>query len=290
MHISNRMSVHCKLLTATLLFLAMPFSMTAQKKLPKDFCIDKNEMSLFDMINLLRVDYGKGRLQLSASLSYVAELHVNDLQNNNPDTSICNLSSWSDKGDWAPCCYTKYLHNPNCMWDKPKELTPYTYRGYEMVTFFEDDFTVDSIIDLWSDSKKVLDMLLTRGDHAKKKWICAGIGISENYVSLWFGQGKDKLKEPGICDKGSQNNDTVTTIVSTNKQNTYYLIFGSFNNMHDAREARKKIKNDEFKNCNILVKNDKYRVYLNKYSSLKEAMFAKQQLHFEYREAWILKD
>lgn len=289
MHISGRYSVIYSLLISTLFFLTSPLSLTAQKKLPKDFCISNMENNLFEMVNRLRTDYGKPQLQLSASLSYVADLHVGDLENNHPDTSICNLSSWSDKGDWTACCYNKYLHKPGCMWDKPKELTPYPYRGYELVTFFEDDFNTDSISNLWSDSKEVLDMILTRGNYAKKKWVCAGIGISNNYVSLWFGQRKDKLKEPSICDKGNSTIDTIPAIVTTNKSNIYYLVFGSYNNMHDAREERKKFKND-FKNCDILVKNDKYRIVLNKFNSLKEAMYAKQQLPFEYREAWILKD
>jgi hypothetical protein len=273
-----------------MLILAMPFVTLGQKTLPNDFCIDRIESTLFENINLLRVDYGKPELQQSASLCYVAEQHVNDLQSNNPDTSVCNLSSWSDKGDWTPCCYTKYLHNPNCMWDKPKELTPYTYRGYELVTFIEEDFNADSIINLWSDSKETLDMILTRDNFANKKWICAGIGISENYISLWFGQRKDQLRVPDICDDGNDSNIIIPTMASRSTSNTYYLIFGSHANMHDAREACRRLKNNEFKNCDILVKNDKYRVYLNKFNSLQEVMYAKQQLPFTYREAWILKD
>lgn len=290
MHIYNRLSICCNRLIMIFLFLAIPFVTICQKTLPNDFCIDRIESNLFENINLLRMDYGMPELQLSASLSYVAELHVNDLQNNNPDTSICNLSSWSDQGEWTPCCYTKYLYNPDCMWDKPKELTPFNYRGYELVTFFEEDFNTDSIINLWSDSKETLDMILTRANYANKKWICAGIGISENYIALWFGQRRDKLKKPDICDKGNGDNIVDPAITVTNKSNTYYLIFGSHKNMHDAREAYKKLKSDDFKNCDILVKNDKYRVYLNKFNSLREAMYAKQHLPFAYKEAWILKD
>ncbi len=290
MFVLSRISNYYKLLILLIIFLAFSSSLIGQKQLPKDFCIDKNEINLFDMINVLRVDYSKPELQLSASLSYVADLHVNDLQNNNPDTSICNLSSWSDKGDWTPCCYTKYLHNPDCMWDKPKELTPYPYRGYELVTFFEEGINTDSIINLWSNSKEVLDMILTRGSYAKKKWICAGIGINDNYVSLWFGQRKDNLKKPNICDTIDDITDTIPTSIATNKTNSYYLIFGSYKDMHEAKSERKRIKDDGFKNCDILANDNKHRVYLNKFNSMKEAMFAKQQLPFKYKGAWILKD
>lgn len=273
----------------TFIFLMSTYTF-AQNKLPEDFCINNSEADLFYKINELRIDYGKPKLQLSASLSYVAQLHVNDLQINNPDTSVCNLSSWSGNGDWTPCCYTKYLHNPDCMWDKPKELTPYPYRGYELVVFIQDDFNTDTIINLWSDSKEVLDMLLTRGTYSKKKWICAGVAINDNYVSLWFGQRRDKLKSPEICNVEDIviNELPVTALVS--KPNVYYLIFGSFDRLREAKEAWKNMKKDNFEKSDILEKNNKYRVYLNKYGSMKEAMFAKQQLPFSYREAWILKD
>ncbi|MFK5856117.1 MAG: SPOR domain-containing protein [Bacteroidota bacterium] len=263
---------------------------TAQKSLPVDFCIENSEANLFTMINQLRVDYGKPELQLSSSLCFVAEMHVNDLQNNRPDTSICNLSSWSNKGEWTSCCYTKYAHKPDCMWDKPKELTPYPYRGYELVAFIQDDFNNDTILNLWADSKEVLDMILTRGQYAKKKWICAGIGISDNYISLWFGQRRDKLKKPDNCNFETENNDTTSTVLTTTKTNTYYLIFGSFQNIRDAKEARKRTKEADFKNCDILTKNNKIRLYLDKFGSMREAMYAKQQLPYTYREAWILKD
>lgn len=146
----------------------VPNITTSQNLIPEEFCLSNNEFNLFEKVNLLRLDYEKRQLQLSSSLSYVAKAHVEDLQNNKPDTSICNLSSWSDKGDWTACCYNKYIHNPDCMWDKPKELTPYPYRGYELVTYFEEGTHVDSIIDLWSDSKEVLDMILTRGNYKKR--------------------------------------------------------------------------------------------------------------------------
>ena len=289
MYLLSILSGYYRSLITILLLVLMSFSVAAQKKIPKDFCISNDEKNLFEMVNLLRADYDKKKVQLSTSLNYVADLHVYDLQINNPDTSICNLSSWSDKGAWTPCCYTKYLHNPDCMWDKPKELTPYLYRGYELVTCIDDDFNTDSIINLWSDSKEVLDMILTRGNYSKKKWICGGVGISKNYVSLWFGQRKDALKEPVTCVDELNDSDSVPIIVLANQPTAYYLIFGSHTNMYDAREGRKKVKTD-FENSDILIKNDKYRVYLNKFSTMKEAMFAKQQLPSEYREAWILKD
>lgn len=290
MHIPNHITGNLKYILLIITLILLSNIVVGQKKIPKEFCLSNDEANLFDLVNQMRVDYEKSQLQLSASLSFVASTHINDLQNNRPDTSICNMSSWSNKGDWTPCCYNKYVHDPDCMWDKPKELTPYPYRGYELITYFEEGFNNDTVINLWSDSKGVLDMILTRGAYSKKRWICGGISIGSNYVSLWFGQRKDAQKSPVICENNKQNIDTINPIASTNGSNIYYLIFGSFPNMHDAREELKKAKDNDFKDSDILVKNDKYRIYLNKYSSLKEAMFAKQQLPYEYNEAWILKD
>ncbi len=273
-----------------LLLLIFPAVLLSQKTIPDEFCMSNDELNLFDRINMIRTDYDKKEIQLSSSLSYVAKLHVNDLETNHPDTSICNSSSWSDKGTWSPCCYNSYVLNPDCMWDKPNELTPYPYRGYELVTYFEDEFDNDSIVNLWSDSKEVLDMILTRGNHEKKNWICGGVAIGNNYISLWFGQRRDAQKGPVICKNEERIIDTTLTRVAVTKVNYYYLIFGSFPNMHNAKESLRDIIDDGFENADILVGNNKFRLYLDKYSSLKEAMYAKQQLTYKYREAWILKD
>ena len=270
-------------------YLFLPITSEAQHKIPDDYCISAEEMQLFNQINELLTDYDKTKLKISASLSYVAHTHVNDLQNNRPDTSICNLSSWSDKGSWKACCYNPYVLNEKCMWDKPKELTTYPYRGYELVTFFEDEISVDSVIRLWSTSREVLDMILTREKYKQKKWICMGIGINEHYVSVWFGQRADKTAKPHICDQTSSSTAVATT-ASQQKKSFYYLIYGSFDNLRDAKEALKRIQKNDFPKAGVLEKNNRTRIYLDKFNNLKEANFAKQNLPYTYREAWILKD
>ena len=270
-------------------YLFLPITSEAQHKIPDDYCISAEEMQLFNQINELLTDYDKTKLKISASLSYVAHTHVNDLQNNRPDTSICNLSSWSDKGSWKACCYNPYVLNEKCMWDKPKELTTYPYRGYELVTFFEDEISVDSVIRLWSTSREVLDMILTREKYKQKKWICMGIGINEHYVSVWFGQRADKTAKPHICDQTSSSTAVATT-ASQQGESFYYLIYGSFDNLKDAKEALKRIQKNDFPKAGVLEKNNRTRIYLGKFNNLKEANFAKQNLPYTYREAWILKD
>lgn len=260
----------------------------SQKNNPDNFCLSDDEMRLFEQINKLREDYDQKSLQLSASLSYVAKLHVEDLFVNHPDTSICGLSSWSDKGDWKACCYNPYVLNEECMWAKPKELTSYPFRGYELVTYFEDDFTIDSVIHLWSGTKAVLDLVLTRGNYTDKNWICMGIGINKDYVSVWFGQRADQSRRPKICDSTTKK-AVIEEQHNSSTDGFFYLIFGSFDDINDAKEALRKIKKDNFPDAEILVKDGLNRIYIGKFDTLKAAMFAKQNLSYSYQDAWILK-
>jgi len=258
----------------------------AQKKLPADFCISSEEMQLFNYINSIREEYGKKPVKLSASLSFVAKTHVKDLLENHPDTSICNLSSWSDKGDWVACCYNAYIPKPECMKKKPTELTPYPYYGYEMAAFFEDDYSLDNLDSIWSDTKQVLDMILTRGDWEKKKWIVAGVGINEHYVSVWFGQRADSQKTPKVCS----GKEVAAVSLDQKSGQWFYLIIASFSDPADAREALRRTKKSGFNKAGILNNGENHRVFLGKYNSLKEATFMKEKLPPTYRNAWILKN
>ncbi|MCF6170388.1 MAG: SPOR domain-containing protein [Bacteroidales bacterium] len=277
--------------TGAFAVLAILFSahLFAQKNIPDDFCISHQEQQLFERLNILLEAYGKKPLQASPSLYYVAKLHVGDLAQNHPDTSVCNLSSWSGNGDWTACCYTPYLPNQDCMWDKPKELTRYPYRGYELVSYFEDEFNVDSVISLWGNSRQVLDMLLTDGNFAKKKWVCMGVGMNSNYVSVWFGQREDRAKKLVPCDTSDFQAAVPTSTSQSGEVPVYYLIVGSLTEMRDAKEYLKRLKKNGFEQAGILSGNQNHRIYISRYNNLKEAMFAKKQLPFSYRGAWVLK-
>jgi len=257
-----------------------------QKKIPSSFCVSPEEFQLLDFVNSIRQEYGMKPVKLSASLSFVAKTHVDDLLQNHPDTSICNLSSWSDKGKWTPCCYNAYIPNPLCMKKKPKELTPYPYYGYEMAAYFQDDFSLDSLVPMWSDTKQVLDMILTRGEWAEKKWVVAGVGINNHYVSVWFGQKPDHQRYPKVC-KGSSKGSKSTLV--THSPSFFYLIIASFTNKADAGEALKRTGKNGFKNAGILHVGKNYRVYLDKFNTLKKASFENEKLPATYSDAWILK-
>ncbi|MBN2638594.1 MAG: SPOR domain-containing protein [Bacteroidales bacterium] len=261
------------------------FYVDAQHKIPSGYCMTSEEEQVAEAINKIREVYHKKPLELSVSLSFVAHTHVNDLQVNHPDTSICNLSSWSDKGSWTPCCFNPYVVKQECMWDKPKELTTYRYRGYELASYFQDGMNVDSLVKFLQDADDALDMILTQNDWEKKSWICLGVGLSDNYASIWFGQRPDAEGKPKIC-KNNRHKETVKTEIH---QKVYYLIAGSFPNMSDAKEALRRTKKNGFDQAGILEAKGRIRLYLDKYKSLKEATKARKKLPYEHRKAWILQ-
>lgn len=270
----------------------------AQKELPKDLCISSEEYRLYELINALRRVNDMPAIDLSASMTHVAHLHIADLNQNHPDTSICNLHSWSDKGEWTSCCYQAYVPNQDCMWDKPKQLTPYKYRGYELAYFDPEGINPDSLMMFWITIPEVQDMLLNRAAYKKKKWLAAGVGIEQGYAVLWFGQVKDKLKAPTICNpkkavgiaiKKPQKKTSKKVVVINKETGRFYLIFGSYNKQKDAEKQIKKYVKAGFRDAKIVISSKKIRISLSDHPDLDAAKAAKAKLNKQYQDAWIIK-
>jgi hypothetical protein len=260
-----------------------------------NFCITTAELNFSESINKFRRENRMSEIPLSTSLSFVAKTHVADLQLNRPDTSICTTASWSDKGIWKSCCYNSYIHRPECMWEKPKELSNYPFRGYEIVYFEENLLQPDMVADLWFSVPEVVDFILGKGAHSDKKWAAMGVGIGENYLSLWMGQRTDPNRKPAVCAKGNEiflapfTNDT-SAKTSVKNTNRYYIIYGIFGSLQEAQTALKTHKNNGFEHAVIVTKDNKIRVALNVLDNLKDAIAAKEKLPAEYSDSWILKD
>ncbi len=270
------------------------FSMAyGQHTIPSSFCISPAEKALAVSINNIRIKNGKKPIPLSVSLSYVAKTHVHDLSVNHPDTSICNLSSWSNKGKWTACCYNSYVVNHDGMWKKPQELTSYRYRGYEMAAYMQDGLVPDTLIAIWKSTRESLDMILTEGNWKKKNWECMGIGLNKQYAAVWFGQRPDSKGKPKVCWEKT-NNKPEYQVVNHSTNNTpkipvYYLIIGKYENMKDANEALRRFRKTGFKKAGIIQRDHKIRIYANHYKGFKAALKAKQKLPHTYKDAWILK-
>jgi hypothetical protein len=276
-------------------WILLPVFAYPQSHTVDNFCISASEEKFAATINQFRKANRLADISLSASLSFVAKTHIADLQLNKPDTSICTSGSWSNKGIWKACCYNSYIYQPECTWDKPKELTNYPFRGYEIVYMEEGILKPDSVAALWLSIPEIIDFVLGRGDHSDKKWSAMGIGIGENYLSLWLGQRPDPAGKPTICDQNAPAfiapfADRIETNGKSSKTIRYYIIFGIYRTMTEAQEAVLHHKNNGFENAVIVTKDNKIRVALNYFESLKEAMAAKEKLDPSFSDSWILKD
>lgn len=153
---------------------------------------------LATLINDYRVEQGLAAIPLSASLTQVAEAHVNDLEENNPDTGDCTLHSWSENGDWTTCCYTADNAEAECMWMKPEEITGgvYASEGYEIAALHTSSMNPERALDLWQSSDAHHDVILNRDDWAAVEWKAMGVGISAHYAVAWFGTEDDPAGTP----------------------------------------------------------------------------------------------
>jgi len=174
------------------------------KPAPPSFCISSMEYKLYNMINAYRHRYDLPPIPLSKSLCVVASTHVRDLFFHHPDQGSCNAHSWSDQGSWKPFCYPRDENKKNSVWDKPKELTTYRGKGYEIVYWENNATVIDSIIAFWKSMDYFNSFLMNTGKWQGKKWNAIGIGIHENYACAWFGELPDPEGEPFICGQEPQ--------------------------------------------------------------------------------------
>jgi hypothetical protein len=274
-------------LTGLLVLLFGAGNLFAQKSIPSSYCLHPLEKQLADSINRMRERQGKKALPLSVSLSFVARTHVEDLMQNHPDTGICNLSSWSNKGRWKACCYNAYVPQHDGMWKKPQELTKYPYRGYELAAYMQDSMNIDTVLRYWKESPEAMNMILTNGLWKKKSWACMGVGINRHYLSVWFGQRADNQGRPKICHTGGKNQKPEK---QTTDRHGYYLIYGSFPQMSYASRALRQIKAKGFKNAGILRSHRYIRVYLYHSSDFEKVKNARRKWEKKYPKIWILQN
>ncbi|MFB6307176.1 MAG: hypothetical protein ABEH43_09365, partial [Flavobacteriales bacterium] len=137
----------------------------------------------------------------SGSLSMVAQVHAKDLQENEPQSEKgCNLHSWSKSDKWKGCCYTPDHQNANCMWKKPKELTNYKGNGFEIASINTKEMTAGEAFETWRKSTQHRNVILNRKTWKDTEWNAIGVGIFENYATVWFGKKKDK-RETKLCSE-----------------------------------------------------------------------------------------
>jgi uncharacterized coiled-coil protein SlyX len=168
--------------------------------------ISQEEQNLYDKIMEYRVSKGLGIIPLSGSLTIVAQTHVKDLKNNNPTNNLCNMHSWSSNGSWSSCCYTSDHKQASCMWNKPKELTSYKGSGYEIAYGSSNArITAEDALNGWKNSSGHNAVIINQGIWTNKLWKAIGIGITDGYAVVWFGEDLDYAETPKLNQNTIEN-------------------------------------------------------------------------------------
>jgi hypothetical protein len=132
-----------------------------------------------------RASQGLSPIPLCKHLNTVAAVKIQDMLANPPRGS-CNMHSWSESPRWSSCCYRGGADG-KCMWDKPKELTPYRGAGYEVACGGGGALSAKGAIDCWRGSQGHSNVILNRGMWTDS-WGAVGVGIRGNYAVAWFGK------------------------------------------------------------------------------------------------------
>ncbi len=157
---------------------------------PCETVLSTSEQRLYRLLMDYRNSKGLPPIPLSRNLSFVAKIHVRDLQAH-PPTGKCNFHSWSDYGAWSSCCYTDDHARAKCMWDKPRELTEYPGNGYEIASWNSAQYSPDAALSGWKGSSLHNAVIVNSGTWARIKWRAVGVGIYGSYAVVWFGEESD---------------------------------------------------------------------------------------------------
>ena len=176
-------------LTILAVFMSIYLNSHAQSN---DVCVTKEELKLYNLLNEYRKAKGLSKIDLSESLTFVAQTHVKDLTDNKPAKGSCNMHSWSDKGNWTACCYTRDHAKAQCMWDKPRELTTYKGDGFE-ISYGTSGYPVsaEGALSGWKSSSGHNSVIINEGIWKDMNWTAIGVGIYGGYAVVWFGTQKD---------------------------------------------------------------------------------------------------
>ena len=154
--------------------------------------LTSEEAKLYALIMEYRREKGLPSIPVSKSLTYVAQLHAKDLQENFVRGTSCNAHSWSDKGKWTPVCYTADHAQAKGMWNKPSELTSYKGSGYEIAHWNSASASASGALNGWKNSSGHNAVIINESNWANSTWNAIGVGIYKDYALVWFGKEIDK--------------------------------------------------------------------------------------------------
>jgi len=274
-------------------FSSLVFGQGFDPGLPEKHCVSTEERKLYNLISEYRNSKQLPAVEFSKSLSYVAKVHAMDLSFNRPDFGGCNPHSWSDKGKWKSCCYARSEDRITCMTLKPKELTGYKSKAYEVVYSGGEEAKADDAFELWTDIAMMNDYLLNTGKWTKP-WLAVGIGIYGEYACLWFGEGPDIAGPLLDCSsmlsqKDSLINHGETPLNITEGTNEYYIITSSTSTLESAIQEVNKVKERGFQNAVYLKNENFYRIAVDKFKDEASAYKKMEAVKKQFPDAWLLK-
>ena len=208
-----------RLMAACMLLLACVH--TYSKEIQK-VSLSSEEQQLYELVMEYRASKNLPAIPLSPSLTYVAQTHVRDLMAH-PPTGECNLHSWSEYGDWTPCCYAADHAEAKKMWNKPRELTTYQGAGYEIAFWYSAGATAQSALEGWKHSPGHNAMMVNLNTWETKTWRAIGIGIYGEYAVIWFGEDEDtsnKTKKKDTLTPPITIATAASTAATSTKSNT----------------------------------------------------------------------
>jgi uncharacterized protein YkwD len=162
-----------------------------------EISLNTEERVLVALIQDYRAERDLPPVPVSRSLSRVARSHVRDLDENAPDFGECNAHSWSDQGDWTPCCYTPDHAAAQCMWDKPDEIADFSAYGYE-IAFGSSSInqtgyqaTARDAFDGWRGSPGHNAVMVNLEPWDRYEWRALGVAVHAGFAVAWFASADD---------------------------------------------------------------------------------------------------
>jgi len=177
-------------------------------------CLSPVEGELARMVNEYRVSLGLPALQISKSLSLVAQQHAWDSVNNRnawptaPAGKECNLHTWSgvvnpalQQGTWTEVCYTSDHANAEGMWKKPAEIAGFPGEGVENSFWSSGTATASGALTAWKNSPGHNNVITQQGGWGPMAAI--GVGVNGGVAHLWLSSTADPAGEALLCGGGS---------------------------------------------------------------------------------------
>lgn len=284
----------------------------SQQDSTSEFCISQEELKLYNLVNDFRQSVSLPPIPISKSLSKVAKLHIADLIHNKPDTSTCSFHSWSNKGNWQDCCFTKESKDKLCMQNKPTELTNYPGKGYEVVYWESREASAQKAMDQWKETCAAISIIQNTKEWQNINWKAIGVGIDGGFAVIWLGEESDPETTVKVCggqleisqpvakvenevkpvnptqisvENPANSNDNLTVSEGTGR---FYLIFGNYKTIQEAKSVALKYIKDGFPQAKVISKDNKFRISLADFSSKESAATGKKELPEKFKEAWIM--